>query len=199
MVEYTEQQEAEEIWGGEDSPDQYICLAIDPGGTTGWAVMGVHPDAVTSGDASIQIHPNIEFWTAGQVVGDEDEQVDFLLSLIESWPSARLVIEDFILRKSSQGRELLAPVRITAALKWAIRPRYFNFQQPGLAMSTLTDDRQRAAGLWIPGQEHARDATKHCVTYLRRQRERHIRAAQEATRRGPARVDSSAPGSDRRA
>jgi hypothetical protein len=169
-------EEAEATYGFEDDPDQYVVLALDPGGVTGWAVMGFHPE-VMSGDPGYRALDNIEFWTAGEFSGAENSQCDETLELVASWPSARLVIEDFILRKQSMGRELLAPVRITAVLEYEIRPRYWVKQQPSLAMSTVTDERQKDAGLWIPGKPHARDALKHCLTFVKRQRERQIRAA----------------------
>lgn len=177
MVELSDLESAEDVWGHESDPDQYVVMAIDPGVTTGWSVMGVHPDAVTSGDPAVRLLSNIEFWVAGQIDGDEDEQADFLVDLAAAWPSARLVIEDFILRKMTMGRELLSPVRITAKVEFAVRPRYFVKQSSSLAMSTVTDERQKMWKLWIPGKEHARDATKHCVTFLKRQRERAIKAA----------------------
>jgi hypothetical protein len=168
-------EEALELWGDEDDPDQYVVLAIDPGGTTGWAVIGVHPDAM-SGDPDVGVIANIEFWAAGQFTGEENDQADEILALISHWPSARLVIEDFILRKQSQARELLSPVRLTSILEWAVRPRYFIKQQPSLAMGTITDDRQKAMGFWVPGQEHARDGLKHGLTFLKRQRDRQVKA-----------------------
>lgn len=169
-------EEAEDLYGMEDTPDMYVAAAFDPGGDTGWCIVGIHPDAML-GDPEIKVLDNIEFWVAGEFTGPENDQVDEMAELISCWPSARLVIEDFILRKASMGRELLSPVRITAALEWAIRPRYFVKQSSEMAMTTMTDDRQQAMGLWIPGKEHARDATKHAFTYLKRQRERNAKAA----------------------
>ena len=163
------------MWGDETDPDQYIVLAVDPGGTTGWCVVGVHPDAL-SGDPEIRILENVEFWTCGQFEGAENDQSDEIVELVATWPSARLVLEEFILRKPSMGRELLSPVRISAVIDWAVRPRYWVRQQPALAMTTITDDRQKDMGLWVPGKEHARDAIKHAFTFLKRQRERQIQS-----------------------
>lgn len=171
-------EEAQGLWGDEDDPDQYICLAIDPGGITGWALIGVHPDAM-SGDPDIRILDNVEFWVAGQVNGEENAQCDEILELIGHWPSARLVIEDFLLRKQGMQRDLLSPVRITSVLEYEVRPRYFIKQQPALAMTTITDDRQKAMGFWVPGQEHARDGLKHALTFLKRQKDRQVVSARK--------------------
>jgi hypothetical protein len=168
--------EAEELYGGEDDPDQYVVLSFDPGGTTGWGLIGVHPDAVASGDPEIRILDNVEFWAAGQFTGPEWEQGDAMVSLAAAWPAARIVTEQFVLRSSVKSSDITALDRMNSVLGWAIRPRYYVLQQPSLAMSTITDARLKAAGMWVPGQEHARDALKHALTFLRRQRDRQIKA-----------------------
>jgi hypothetical protein len=176
-IELTGREEAEELYGGEDDPDLYVVHATDPGGETGWSILGIHPDALGP-DPDLRVLKNVMFWSAGELAGNENDQVDELVEMIAMWPSARLVLEDFLLRKMSMGRELLAPVRISAALEWAVRPRYFVKQQSNLAFSTVDDDRLKAMGLWIPGKEHARDATKHALTFLKRIKDRAVRAGQ---------------------
>lgn len=176
MAELLSSAEAIETYGDEDDPDQYVVLGLDPGGTTGWCVMGIHPDAM-SGDPSVRILDNIEFWSAGQFVGPEFDQVDQIVDLVGCWPSARLVSELFTLRTRVTSNEVFALERMNFGIGLAIRPRYLVFQQPSLAMTTITDDRQKEMGLWIPGREHARDATKHVLTFLKRQRDRQIKAA----------------------
>jgi hypothetical protein len=173
--------DAEGMYGGEEDADQYVVLALDPGGTSGWCVLGIHPDAM-SGDPGIRILDNVEFWTAGEFAGNEDDQCDEIVELIEAWPGARLVTELFTLRSRVTSSEVFSLERMNAILRWAIRPRYFVYQQPSLAMTTITDDRQKAMGFWIPGREHARDATKHALTFLKRQRDRQAKAAAIANR-----------------
>lgn len=177
--EFLSPEEAHEVWGGEDDPDVYQVIAIDPGGTTGWAIFQVHPEAM-EGDPELELfgkYGNVEWWTAGEFTGKQDNQIDEIVELVNSWPAARIVTEKFILRQMAAQ---LDPVEINAVLRWAIRPRYFIEQQPGLAMSTVTDDRQKDMGLWVPGKPHARDAVKHAVTFLKRQKERAVRAARVA-------------------
>lgn len=159
-----------------DDPEAYQVISLDPGGTTGWALFQVHPLAM-EGDPTVPVMPNVEWWTAGQFTGKQDDQIDEILELVKSWPYARLVTEDFHVR---QLNVLLDPAEINAVLRWSCRPRYWVKQQPDLAMSTVTDDRQKSWGFWIPGQEHARDAVKHNITFLKRRKEAAVKAARIA-------------------
>lgn len=168
-------EEAAEVWAKCIDPDAYQVLALDPGGTTGWAIFQVHPDAV-GGDPEIPVMDNVEFWTAGEFTGKQADQVDEILALVHDWPAARLVTEKFQIRQISA---LLDPAEINATLRWAVRPRYFVEQQPALAMSTVTDDRQKDWGYWIPGKPHARDAVKHAITFLKRRKEQEVAAARK--------------------
>jgi hypothetical protein len=151
-------------------------LAIDPGGTTGWAVFAFYHSSFAD------LREGVAFWTCGEFVGPENDQVDELVELALAWPAADIVIEDFILRQFNMDRALLSPVRITAAFSWAMRgtgiaggkwkkgqERTFSLQQPSLAMSTVTDARLRSWGYWdgCPGP-HARDAVRHALTFARR-------------------------------
>lgn len=82
-----------------------------------------------------------------------------------------LVIEDFILRERTKARNLLAPVRLTAGLVQEVlrsdKLIGITFQSGSDAMSTITDERLKALGLWQVGQQHARDACKHLALFLR--------------------------------
>jgi hypothetical protein len=178
---FLEPNEANSVWGGSEDPDSYQIVALDPGGTTGWCILSIHPDAM-EGDIEIPVMANIEWWTAGQFTGPENAQCDAIVELIESWPSARLVSEKFILRSKVTSEEVLSLERMNAILGWAVRPRYFVLQQPSLAMSTITDDRQKDLGFWLPGQQHARDAVKHALTFAKRKKEQSVVAARKAAR-----------------
>src|SRR3954471_12673433 len=57
-------EQAAEEWAGVEE-GLYQVIALDPGGTTGWSLFQVHPDAM-NGDPSIPVFPNIEWWTAGE-------------------------------------------------------------------------------------------------------------------------------------
>ena len=95
------------------------------------------------------------------------------------------MVEDFILRQFTMARDLLAPVRVTAAFQYGLRalrpanPRTYVRQQPSLAMRSVTDDRLKAWGFWAPlkGAPHGRDATRHAITRLRLLKEQFVKEA----------------------
>jgi hypothetical protein len=150
-----------------------VCIAFDPGGTTGWSVFGFSP-SVFSGSGGGALMDGLEFWSAGQFVGKENVQVAAMSALCAAWPSAVIVIEDFVLRQMNMDRSLLSPVRITAGLSYALslEGRGWHAQQPSLAMGALPDDRLKRLGLFSPvrSAQHARDAVRHAVTWCRREK-----------------------------
>jgi hypothetical protein len=90
------------------------------------------------------------------------------------WPTA-VVIEDFIPREQNMSRDFLSPVRITARLDqlmWELNAATTHRQQPSEAKTTCTDDRLKAWGFYEGGHNdrHSRDATRHCLLFLRKLR-----------------------------
>lgn len=157
---------------------------IDPGGTTGWAVMNVDPHDLVSEEKPIE--HMIQHWACGDYQGNEDQMASACLELFDVWDEAAIGVESFTIRKFIQSSEFLSPVRVRSKIeyglwlmeKWAAMdaqremgsPRHLFRQSPLVAKSTLTNDRQHEYGLWVPGTDHKRDATKHCYTFLSRAR-----------------------------
>jgi hypothetical protein len=166
-------------------------ISIDPGGITGWSVMMVHPDALVEADVSILANldepfgrrengqvtamPKAAKFKARELSAEERQCVRTLYNdVILRWPGAAIVIEDFILRKQSMDRAMLSPVRLTAALEWVIDESgipYSLFRQtPAEAKGLATDERLKKWGLYqrAGGMQHARDADRHGITFLRK-------------------------------
>lgn len=146
-------------------------VAFDPGGVTGWAVFSVHPDALL--DPTLKVMHNITHWAAGQFTGSEFTQVDEMVALSLDWPGASYLVEDFVLRKFDASRELLAPVRLTAAYRWAMSRHadaLVKVQPSSLAFTTITEERLKAMGFWevTAGKKDARSAVQHALTWLKR-------------------------------
>lgn len=95
-----------------------------------------------------------------------------LIALIDAWPGCVVVTEDFILRQMNMARDLLAPVRIMAGLDYLLwkRGMVMYRQQPSEAKGAVTDARLKLWGFYSSSgaQRHARDATRHAITFLRK-------------------------------
>jgi hypothetical protein len=146
---------------------------IDPGGTTGWAVISVHPVALTSPEYSIL--DNIVHWSSGDWRDTENEMAHQAVKLAQQWEGAAFGVEDFILGQMNTNRDLLSPVRITAAIEyglWRSRDTRPVFKQRAVeVMRTCSDERLRRWGLYgdePKSREHSRDARRHCLYFLRR-------------------------------
>lgn len=170
--------------------DTATVIALDPGGTTGWSMMRVHPDALDPGAPDVKILANIQNWSHGQIdcgstrgnlgrseiegvsTSGEAAGIRRITDLIAAWPDAAIVIEDFVLRQFDQKRDLLSPVRITAGVNQYLwwRSRTYHIQSPGDAKTTATDARLKSWGLYDShgGMQHARDADRHAITFLRK-------------------------------
>jgi hypothetical protein len=165
--------ESDDIDDGEDDPGYPAVVAIDPGGSTGWAILQVHPDCLTN-PAQYRILDNIFFKAWGEYNGAEIDMSLQVADLMAEWEGAAFLIEDFILREFSMDRALLSPVRITSHLEWHCTtayspPRPVFKQNSELMLSSVTDERLKRWGLYDRHSgDHAREATKHAIIFLRR-------------------------------
>jgi hypothetical protein len=163
-------------------------IAIDPGGTTGWSRISVHPASLTEPNADFlnnifdhqhgqvdcgthrgnlhsSLHDGIS--TDGEFSGIYD-----LAEFVAAWPVAAVVIEDFTLRQFRMDRDLLSPVRITSAIGYVmwLGGRDYHVQSPGDAKTICSDERLREWRMYdsYGGLKHARDADRHAILFLRK-------------------------------
>lgn len=151
----------------------YSLVTFDPGGTTGWSVWAVRMEAMT--DDRRKILNNLIAWSCGEIIGDELDQVSEMLDLAERWDKAQLLHEDFILKRFSEARELLSPVRLTFGFQVGLRERNDTrqvlMQGSGLALTTFTDERLKDLGFYgMTKSDHERSAISHGLTWLRRKK-----------------------------
>lgn len=120
---------------------------------------------VLNGDPSRIARGDLPMVDAGEVV-----QVRQIAGLIENFPEAALVIEDFQLRTQNKSREALSPSRLRLAIETEEilhgSGRVPFLQQPSV-MSTATDERMKRAGLYFAGMPHATDAARHAAVFFR--------------------------------
>lgn len=154
--------------------------AIDPGEGTGIALLLV-PEESVFGSAP----PDITVIWYDEITGPEKEQVKTLVAIAaligRNWgsylPDPRplpFIIEDFSLRMFTRDPSLLAPVRITAMLDYAldgmaIKAQLFR-QQAADPQRIISDDMLKEWDLYAVGQKNARVAMKQAVYFLRRAR-----------------------------
>lgn len=172
--------------------DVATVIALDPGGTSGWSLISVHPESLVAPDASVL--DNISVHQHGQVdcgshrgnlgtsnhsgisTHGEFSGVYDLVKFIKGWPCAAVVIEDFVLRQMRMDRDLLSPVRITAAIGYALWKdgRDYHVQAPGDAKRICSDDRLKDWRMYDPtgGLQHARDADRHALLFLRKAKQK---------------------------
>lgn len=106
----------------------------------------------------------------GQITGSEDEQAFEVMCIAAEYQRSAMGIETFSPRKFSRDLTMYSPMRIRSKIEFGLWyeevDRIVFKQSSSDAMTHLTNDRQRRHDLWIVGQEHARDAVKHCVTFF---------------------------------
>jgi hypothetical protein len=178
---------------------QKLChvVAFDPGETTGWCVMGIHPDQLIGGPGAFkELQHGIAYIDYGQIdcvgtggwddvvhkhagisFGAEAVGVSKMMDLIWKLPDPAIVVEDFIIdfSKIDQARHTLSPVRIMSMLSYAMyidaeMPFYSKLfiQNRSMAKTTCADKRLQRWGLFDrTGGRHARDATRHAFYFLR--------------------------------
>lgn len=177
-------------------PDRLaIIVAFDPGGTTGYCVMGVPPESlVSSGDLRKALryidYGQIDCGTrhgqtgVGMARGHDGlnmvGEIDGIIQMMNIWDSfdvCAVVLEDFVLDvgKANMGRDLLTPVRIIAGFSTLLHYSYgpavmenVFIQNRSLAKTTCTDERLKGWNLYDGSSgPHARDATRHAFYFLR--------------------------------
>ena len=177
-------------------PDELaIVIAFDPGGTTGYCVMGVPPDGLAS---SSGLRDALSYIDYGQIdcgtrhgqtglgmkrgheglnMSGEIDGIVRMINILDSFDTCAVVLEDFVLdvSKANMGRDLLTPVRIIAGfstlLHYSFGPEVMKsifIQNRSLAKTTCTDDRLKNWNLYDGSSgAHARDATRHAFYFLR--------------------------------
>lgn len=156
-----------------------VVVWADPGVTTGWSVHRVVVEELLSRGQVGAV--GRMWWRTGQFrCSTTSASVDSYLNLVKAVYGRAgeedLVVigcEGFTLLMNSTDPALLEPVRFLAVLQDRLRDTEYGrevgvqVQQPGERI-IITDERLRLWGLWKPGSDHARDAQKHGLAFLRR-------------------------------
>jgi hypothetical protein len=143
---------------GDGVPDPTWVFAVDPGKMTGWAWACLEPALLTPGAD----------WRRSMITGQDtaDEFLDMVADNGFCDPRTLFVVESFTVtahtaRKSPQPE----PMEVIGAVKFLARRggSRLEMQTPSSAKRFATDTKLRQLGLWVPGQDHARDAIRHLI------------------------------------
>jgi hypothetical protein len=149
--------------------NELVVIGIDPGVTTGWAKITIPMDSIFGDEPG-----EIIDWKYGMLDGPETGQAQTFCRIAKRYIFPAIAIEDFDNRRPLRNREYLAPVRVASKIEFCIQTGMagqvtgHEWQMPSLAFETAPDDRLKRWGLYPPGPEHPKDATRHARTLIRR-------------------------------
>lgn len=132
-----------------------MILAVDPGGTSGWALSTLEEpirDLQVGQDTPLEMAARLREFCATAM----DFKVGPRLLVME-----RFVINAFTAKKTAQpdALELIGLGRYLA--EW--HGVTFELQAPEAAKNFAKDQQLRKWGAWVPKQDHARDAVRHLL------------------------------------
>lgn len=130
-------------------------LALDPGGHTGWSSWTYGPTTP------------LTLLEHGQIADGLAGFVRWSRAYLEEVVPDELVSESFVLDGRTASPDV-TPLRIEGAIEalFAAEGVPIIFQR-NVMKSGITDDRLRASGLWIKGQQHARDSIRHAIVSMK--------------------------------
>lgn len=145
--------------------EPFYLHAVDPGKTTGLALMEITPDHYT-----LLTHAAIL---------DGDDTTEGVVGQLKQWMELRpgrhvLVYEDFHVRPNVIGLDTTALEVIGKMQQWIDSDRPYDYvvvRQPLQGKHLITDQALKNAGLWAsngPDARHIRDALRHAVAHLQK-------------------------------
>jgi hypothetical protein len=137
-------------------------VALDPGGTTGWAYWQDQPNPQNPSQPNFMVgqlgpqehHQGLYQWLEHLHVSDFTvvcESFEFRQQDVGTRMGINLMSREYIGVTKLFGQERNAPVV---------------FQTAALGKGFVTDEKLKVMGLWWPGMKHAMDAMRHLIYYM---------------------------------
>jgi hypothetical protein len=155
----------------------YRVLALDPGGTTGWATYTAEKMWIGDLPAEEKVEYYDEKWACGQIEHqDHHNALDQFLGFMQT-EAFVIVCESFEFRNTDRRHRdnisLISREYIGVVMRFC-QERHLKpvMQTATLAKGFIPDKgpqankKIREAGLWYPNSPHAMDATRHLLWYL---------------------------------
>lgn len=142
----------------------FRIIALDPGGTTGWAAYTAERMEAEKGKYEYYA----EKFTCGQIDAQEHHlQLYNMLGLMQT-QVYHVVTESFEYRNRARpGLELISREYIgVTKLFCADRQVTFHKQTAAMGKGFVKDENIKKLGLWSPGFKHAMDAYRHLLYYM---------------------------------
>lgn len=151
----------------------FTAIALDPGGSTGWAYYRATKMVGFDGSQSDDTFTTEwydEEWKVGQLgPGDHADELLHLLELNhtqEYW----VICERFIPRPGKIGAQLDEAPRYITVTEMFVKERelldHYVLQMPAQAKNFVPNATVKKLDLWYPGQKHAMDAMRHLLFWM---------------------------------
>jgi hypothetical protein len=151
------------------------AIAVDPGGTTGWAMVQIDPHVeriVIKGEARTRTLYN-EHWICGEL-GPRHHHSE-LYAHLERWHTSEFVLigERFDFRGDDRSdinlmaREYIGVMNLFGQERGVDVVWQWPFEVVGDKPNTFVKDSNvKTAKLWVPGKRHAMDAMRHLLYWM---------------------------------
>lgn len=144
-------------------------VALDPGGTTGWAALTYDKDIELEGGFDTARSKEGYTWEYGHI-GPHEHHTELWNFLNEYYDdSLTVVCESFEFRQGKQrtGINLMSKEYIGVTKLFGDRHGIpVVFQTAAHGKGFVTDEKIKCLDLWVPGKKHAMDAMRHLLTYV---------------------------------
>lgn len=147
---------------------EFLYLAFDPGGTTGWASLHFKLD-----DEGIPVgKPS---WACEQIgPGEHHIELEMMLEAVleedrEPIPfDYHIITESFEYRNKSRAGLVLDSVEYIGVMKlWCKKSGIpLHKQTAAMGKGFVKDENIKKLGLWYPGHKHAMDAMRHLIYFI---------------------------------
>lgn len=139
-------------------------VALDPGGTTGWATY----QAETLWNANEkQEYYNVK-WNCGQLGPGQHHAELYSFLEMQRTDQYQLVCESFEFRQKARDNVVLDSKEYIGVVKLYHQVEHIplQFQTAAMGKGFVTDDKIKKLDLWYPGWPHAMDATRHLLYFM---------------------------------
>lgn len=158
---------------------QFTAIALDPGGTTGWAsYTATKMEWWDNREGPERFEWYEEHWNCGQFGSDDTEEtIDILLGTMHT-TEYHIICERFTVRPGKVGAQLDVAPKIIGEVEAFIKQRNrdieglrthqikLHMQEVSAAKGFVKDRNIKKLSLWSPGFKHAMDAQRHLLYWM---------------------------------